>query len=83
MRGFMDKINDIFQILVNFNILMTILYSIYRRWEFNKKAEAVRTFASFLDQNASDIKLYDKHELAKYNALDKLILSGLSYEDKK
>lgn len=83
MRGFMDKINIYLNVLVNLNIILVLIMSLYKRWIFNKRAEAVRAFAKFLDQNDSSIKLYDIEQEAKRNALDKIILSGLYYEDQK
>lgn len=83
MRGFMDKINIYLQILVNLNIISVLIISLYKRWIFNKRAAAVRDFARFLDQQDSSIKLYDIEQQAKRNALDKIILSGLYYENKK
>ena len=79
----MDDINVLLQILVNIQILYIAILTIYKRFIFNKQAEAVRGFARFLDKGNPSVKMYDMEQQAKRNALDKIILSGMAYEENK
>jgi len=76
----MNNINLILTFIINISIIIGFIYSLWFRIIFKIKAKAVRDFAKYADLNKPIIASYDKQ--LKLNALEKIITSGLTYEDK-